>query len=63
MKYKHILSIFILGFILQVLGAMLKITHAPGADNWLKVSAGIIILSAILLIIKLLKSKEGILNK
>lgn len=65
MKYKHIIIIFILGFILIILGALFKILHWQFASELLTVGTFLKILSGILLILKLLTNKnyKDILNQ
>ncbi|MCH3884080.1 GldL-related protein [Tenacibaculum aquimarinum] len=65
MKFKHIIVIFILGFILIVLGALFKILHWQFASELLTAGTFLKIISAILLIWKLLTNKnyKDILNQ
>lgn len=35
MKLKHAIIILLLGYCIDFLATMFKITHAPGADLWL----------------------------
>jgi len=65
MKYKHIISIAVVGILINLFGAWAKLTHQAYADATLLISFCIIILSGLLLIIKMLttKSKDSFLNK
>jgi len=52
------LVIIVLGFILKVIGALIKIRHWPYADEILTVSTGIIVAGLIYLSIKLIIQKR-----
>lgn len=62
-KYKHIIAFGLIGFAIQMLGALFKITHARHADIFLTISFWIIIIAIVVLIIKLLKDKGQFLNR
>ncbi len=65
MKYKHILSIAVLGVVAHLFAFWCKITHQAIADLAILISIGIILLSGLLLVIKMLitKNKDSFLNK
>ena len=65
MKIKHIIIIFILGFILITLGALFKISHWPYGVELLTAGTFLKIISGFLLIWKLLTNKKfkDILNQ
>lgn len=58
MKIKHILVLFILGFILTVIGALFKVMHWPNASMLLIFGALTKVFSGILLIIKLIQTDK-----
>jgi hypothetical protein len=65
MKYKHIISIFLLGILTYLFGAWSKLTHQAFAENTLLAGFCTMMLSAVLAIIKILttKNKDSFLNK
>ena len=65
MKYKHILSIAVLGILIHFFAAWAKLTHQAYADTVILISFCIIIVSGLLLIIKMLttKNKDSFLNR
>ena len=65
MKYKHILIAFILGCILTIVGALLKIMHWPYASMLLILGMLSEAFAGILLIIKIYNDQNpnGFLNK
>ena len=58
MKIKHILALFIFGFLLTIIGALFKIMHWPNASDLLISGTLVKVLCGILLITKLLKSDK-----
>lgn len=54
MKYLTIIVVFLIGIIVLICGALLKLMHWPGASLMLVVGFGIKALAVILLIIKLI---------
>ncbi|HRD57776.1 MAG TPA: hypothetical protein PK504_06985 [Ferruginibacter sp.] len=63
MKNKYILSVFVLGVLLLIISAMLKIMHNPGSEPLMQVSFVVIVIGVLLFIIKLLGSKLPFLEK
>lgn len=65
MKYKHILSIAVIGILINFFAAWAKLTHQSFADITSLISLGMIVLSGLLLIIKMLtiKNKDSFLNR
>lgn len=65
MKIKHILTVFIFGFILITSGALFKIMHWPFGAELLTAGTFLKIISGFLLIWKLLTNKrfKDILNQ
>ncbi len=65
MKYKYIVALFLVGFIFQTIAYLSKILHTANADLLFKISGSLIIISLILAIIKVIKTKneENFLNK
>ncbi|UEG50366.1 hypothetical protein LK994_02610 [Ferruginibacter lapsinanis] len=64
MKYKHILSLFLVGVIVYLIGVVFKITHAPHANTIIIVAVATMITAVILAIIKILTTKNNsFLNK
>jgi Na+/melibiose symporter-like transporter len=59
MKYKHIIAVFIIGYILKIVGAWAKITHQAYANAVISIAFIILIISCILLLIKVLFSKKN----
>ncbi|MEJ7611496.1 MAG: hypothetical protein WKF88_10005 [Ferruginibacter sp.] len=53
MKLKYAIYILLLGYVLEILGALLKIMHHPVADILLMASTFIIILGIFLIVVKL----------
>ncbi len=64
-KYKYIIALFIIGFILNFYASLLKILHAPNADFVFKIAFSLMAISGILAVAKLLctESKDSFLNK
>lgn len=65
MKYRYILIVFILGFVITVIGALFKLMHWPGASLMLILGMLSEALAGIMLIIKIIKDQNpnGFLNK
>lgn len=63
MKYKHIIIIFVFASIITTIGALLKIMHWNGASALLLIGMLMEALSGVLLIFKLVASKNDFLNK
>lgn len=65
MKFKHVLALFILSTILILLGALLKIESSPGAGLLLTSGMGLMGVSMLLGVIKLISynNEDSILNK
>jgi hypothetical protein len=57
MKIKHILVIFILGFMITSLGALFKLESWPYASELLIIGLPMKVLAGLLLIVKLLLNK------
>lgn len=64
-KYKYIIAVFILGFILNLFGALQKVLHSSHADQIMAVAFCIMAVSGIAAIIKLIfsKNKNSFLDK
>lgn len=58
MKVKHIITIFILGFIFITIGALFKILHWQFAAELLTVGTFLKLISGVLLIWKILTNKK-----
>jgi hypothetical protein len=54
MKTKHAITLLVLGYCFDFVGALLKITHSPNADTVLKVGAILKVLGGLLLLFKIL---------
>lgn len=65
MKYKHIISIAILGVLVHLFAFWSKITHQDFTWELMFISFSLIIVSGLLLMIKILttKNKDSFLNK
>jgi hypothetical protein len=65
MKYKYIISIAILGILIHLFAFWSKITHQAFTGELIFISFSLIIVSGLLLIIKILtsKNKDSFLNK
>ena len=65
MKYKHILSIFLIGVIVYLVGVVFKITHAPHANEIIVAAVTTMITAVVVAIIKILttKNQDSFLNK
>ena len=65
LKYKYIIALFLIGLAGRILGALLKITHAPNADCILTISSFLMIISLVIGIIKMIatKDKKSFLNQ
>lgn len=59
MKIKHILVLFIFGFIVTVIGALFKLESWPYASELLIIGLPLKALALLLLIIKLLRNKTN----
>lgn len=64
-KYKHIITLFIIGFVVNLYAGLQKILHTANADNLFKIAFFIMATSALLAILKLLstKNKDSFLDK
>jgi hypothetical protein len=64
-KYKHIVALFIIGFIVNLFAALQKILHTPNADFLFKIAFYIMATSGVIAVIKLLmtKNKDSFLDK
>jgi hypothetical protein len=64
-KYKYIIAVFIIGFVINLFGALQKVLHAPGADKIMTVAFYIMDASAVAAVIKLIfaKNKNSFLDK
>lgn len=65
MKYKYIVSIFLVGVIIYLIGVVFKITHAAHANEMIVVAVTTMITAVVLAIIKILTTKnhDSFLNK
>ena len=65
MKYKYLVSLFLIGILFWLVGSWSKITHQAFADNVLLLAYCLLGLSVVLAIIKTLviKDKDSFLNK
>lgn len=65
MKYKHILIIFLIGLIINIVGIFFKLMHWPGTSVIFLIATVTEITAIILLIYKLIKDKNqnSFLNK
>ena len=59
-KYKHIIALFIVGFIVNLFGALQKLIHAPMANLLFKIAFFIMATSGVIAVIKLLLTKDKI---
>lgn len=64
-RYKHVIAILVLGFIIGFVGAWAKILHFSWANYVLTISIIIKVMAGVLLIIKLItdKTSKNFLNK
>ena len=64
-KYKYIIAVFIIGFVIGLFGFLQKILHAAGADKKLTIAFYIMAASGVVAVIKLIfsKSKNSFLDK
>jgi len=64
-KYKYIIALFIIGFVINLFGALQKVLHAPGADKIMTVAFYIMATSGIVAVVKLIfsKNKNSFLDK
>lgn len=58
MKVKHILIVFIIGFVFVIVGSLFKILHLQGAQALLIIGMGGQALGGVLSIWKLIKTKS-----
>ncbi|MFN8282910.1 MAG: hypothetical protein U0U67_06825 [Chitinophagales bacterium] len=65
LRYKHIISVLVLGFVIGFFGAWAKIMHFSWANYPLTVSMMVKVIAGICLIIKLItdKTSKNFLNK
>ncbi len=65
MKYKYVISLFLIGLLFYLFGAWSKITHQAFADNIMLIAFCIMIISVLLAIIKIVTTndKDSFLNK
>jgi len=57
-KYKYIIAVFIIGFVVNLFGALEKVLHAPKADKIMTIAFCIMATSAVVAVIKLIFSKN-----
>lgn len=64
-KYKYIIAVFIIGFVIGLFGFLRKILHAPDADKLLTTGFYAIAASSVVAVIKLIfsKNENSILDK
>ncbi len=64
-KYKYIIAVFIIGFVMNLFGALQKVLHHPGADKIMTNAFYIMAASGVAAVIKLLfsKNKNSLLDK
>ena len=64
-KYKYIIATFIIGFVINLFGALQKVLHYPNADKIMTVAFYIMAASAVVAVIKLIftKNKNSFLDK
>jgi predicted membrane channel-forming protein YqfA (hemolysin III family) len=64
-KYKHIVALFIIGFIVNLFGALQKILHRANADMVFTIAFYTMATSGLIAVIKLLvtKNKDSFLDK
>jgi uncharacterized membrane protein YdcZ (DUF606 family) len=64
-KYKYIIAVFIIGFVINLFGALQKVLHYPNADKIITVAFYIMAASAVTAVIKLIFSnhKNSFLDK
>lgn len=58
MKIKHGIFLIVIGYCVQLYGALQKILHTPTADKVLTVATGIIIFGFLILLYKLFTSPK-----
>lgn len=58
MKFKHLIAVLILGVTLIITGSLFKILHYAGAKNLLITGMFIQMITGLLFIIKLIKTKD-----
>lgn len=58
LKYKHIISIFIVGLLLWYFAAWSKLTHKSFAALMVNISFGVIAIAGILALVKILFNKD-----
>lgn len=57
-KYKYIIVVLVIGFIINSLGAVKKIMHQPGADKLLRIGLYMMVASGVTAVIKAVFSKS-----
>ena len=57
-KYKHIIAIFIIGFIINLFAALQKILHMPRANMMFNIAFYIMAASGLLAVVKLIATKD-----
>ncbi len=57
-KYKHIIAIFILGFIINLFAALQKTLHTPIANRMFIVAFCVMAASGLMAVIKLIATKD-----
>jgi hypothetical protein len=64
-KYKYLIALFIIGFIVNMFAALQKILHTPNADFIFMVAFFVMATSALIAVIKLVvtKNKDSFLDK
>ncbi len=64
-KYKYIIACFIIGFVINLFGALQKILHSPNANSYLTIAFYIMAGSTVIATAKILfqKRKDSFLDK
>ena len=64
-KYKYIIAVFIVGFVINLFGALQKVLHYPNADKIMTIAFYIMATSGVVAVVKLIfsKSKNSFLDK
>ena len=64
-KYKYIIAVFIVGFIINLFGALQKVLHYPNADKIMTIAFYIMATSGVVAVVKLIfsKNKNSFLDK
>ena len=65
MKTIHAIYIFLVGFIVEIIGALFKILHLPGANEFLIIAVIVQVIGVVLIVYKLFTNPmlKEILNK